>query len=287
MNQRHHVQCGDRILSLDNAVVMGVLNVTPDSFSDGGAMFSAGKLDVPLLQDKAAKMVEDGAKILDIGGESTRPGAPFVSLQEELDRVMPALEALGGKTEAVISIDTSRPEVILEAARLGAGIINDVRGLAQEGALQAAVSTRLGVCLMHMQGQPDTMQDNPSYQNVISEVNDFLNDRVEACLGSGVDQNRLMIDPGFGFGKKLDNNLHLLAHLSEIKVLDCPVLVGMSRKSMIGKVLNNEPHERLAGSLAAAVLAVNNGAKIVRAHDVKATYDAITITNAVIKEVRE
>lgn len=287
MNQRHHVQCGDRILSLDNAVVMGVLNVTPDSFSDGGAMFSAGKLDVPLLQDKAAKMVEDGAKILDIGGESTRPGAPFVSLQEELDRVMPALEALGGKTEAVISIDTSRPEVILEAARLGAGIINDVRGLTQEGALQAAVSTRLGVCLMHMQGQPDTMQDNPSYQNVISEVNDFLNDRVEACLGSGVDQNRLMIDPGFGFGKKLDNNLHLLAHLSEIKVLDCPVLVGMSRKSMIGKVLNNEPHERLAGSLAAAVLAVNNGAKIVRAHDVKATYDAITITNAVIKEVRE
>lgn len=287
MNQRNYLQCGDRVLALEEAVVMGVLNVTPDSFSDGGAMYCAGKLDVSLLQDKAAQMVEDGAKILDIGGESTRPGAPFVSLQEEMDRVMPALVALNGHADAVVSIDTSRPEVILEAARLGAGIINDVRGLTKEGALQAAASTQLGICLMHMQGQPDTMQDNPFYQNVMTEVSDFLSERVTACIASGVEQARLMVDPGFGFGKKLDNNLHLLAHLSEIKVLDCPILVGMSRKSMIGKILNNEPHERLAGSLAAAVLAVNNGAKIIRAHDVKATYDAVTITNAVIKEVRE
>ena len=272
---------GSKSLSRDVAQVMGILNVTPDSFSDGGQLYQHDRLDLSALLFKAEAMVEAGASLLDVGGESTRPGAASVSEQQELDRVIPAIEALARKLDVVVSVDTSSPAVMVEAAKVGAGLINDVRALSREGALVAAVATGLPVCLMHMQGQPETMQQTPDYQDVVAEVADFLRQRIRCCVAAGLAADRLLIDPGFGFGKTLPHNLQLLDRLQQLQQLNAPMLVGVSRKSMIGAVLNRPVDERLYGSLAAAVLALTQGAWIVRVHDVAATQDVVAIYQAV------
>lgn len=265
----------DRSLDLTVTRVMGVVNVTPDSFSDGGRFINA---DAALEQ--AHRLISAGASILDVGGESTRPGATPVSVQLELDRVVPVIEALAQETEVLLSVDTSTPEVMREAARAGAHLINDVRALSREGALQAAMDTGLAVCLMHMQGQPGTMQMSPEYGDVVGEVERYLNERIAACEAAGLQRQQLLVDPGFGFGKTLGHNLSLLKHLDRFRRWGCPVLVGMSRKSMIGDVLGKPVDQRLYGSLAAAVAAAMNGASIVRVHDVAETADAIAVINA-------
>lgn len=272
---------GSKSLPRDVAQVMGILNVTPDSFSDGGQLYQHDRLDLSALLFKAEAMVEAGASLLDVGGESTRPGAASVSEQQELDRVIPAIEALARKLDVVVSVDTSSPAVMVEAAKVGAGLINDVRALSREGALVAAVATGLPVCLMHMQGQPETMQQTPDYQDVVAEVADFLRQRIRCCVAAGLAADRLLIDPGFGFGKTLPHNLQLLDRLQQLQQLNAPMLVGVSRKSMIGAVLNRPVDERLYGSLAAAVLALTQGAWIVRVHDVAATQDVVAIYQAV------
>ncbi len=270
----------DRSLDLTVTRVMGVVNVTPDSFSDGGRFINA---DAALAQ--ARRLISAGASILDVGGESTRPGATPVSVQQELDRVVPVIEALAPETDVVLSVDTSTPEVMREAARAGAHLINDVRALSREGALQAAMDTGLAVCLMHMQGQPGTMQMSPEYDDVVGEVERYLNQRIEACEAAGLQRQQLLVDPGFGFGKTLGHNLSLLKHLDRFRRWGCPVLVGMSRKSMIGDVLGKPVDQRLYGSLAAAVAAAMNGASIVRVHDVAETADAIAVINALHQAV--
>lgn len=252
--------------------VMGVLNVTPDSFSDGGDCFGVE----PALR-RAERMVEEGADILDIGGESTRPGAMPVSAREEIDRVVPVIEALAPRVSLPISIDTGKPEVMRAAVAAGAGMINDVRALRGPGALEAVAEAGVPLCLMHMQGEPQTMQAAPAYGDVVSEVRDFLRHRVAVCLDAGIPPERLLLDPGFGFGKTLVHNLALLAGLTELCDLGFPVLVGLSRKAMIGALTGREVHERLAGSLAAAVLAVERGACLVRTHDVAPTVDALRV----------
>ncbi|AXR06431.1 dihydropteroate synthase [Salinimonas sediminis] len=261
-------------LDLSTPQVMGILNTTPDSFSDGG---QHDCFDSAVRH--AAGMVKSGVSFIDVGGESTRPGAPEVSVQQELDRVIPVIEAIQQRFDVVISVDTSKPEVITEAVRAGAALINDVRALQAPGALAAAVSAQVPVCLMHMQGEPKTMQSAPVYQDVVGEVTDFLRRRTNACIDAGIDKGNLIVDPGYGFGKSLAHNYLLLAQLSKIQVLGYPVLVGMSRKSMIGKVLHNEVHERLAGSIALATLAAQAGANIIRVHDVQQTIDAVKIVN--------
>ncbi len=266
---------GDRTLDLSVTRVMGVVNVTPDSFSDGGRFIKA---EAALAQ--ARRLVTAGASILDVGGESTRPGATPVSVQQELDRVVPVVEALARDTEVILSVDTSTPEVMREAAHAGAHLINDVRALSREGALQAAVDTGLSVCLMHMQGQPGTMQMSPEYDDVVAEVERYLDARISACEAAGLQRQQLLVDPGFGFGKTLGHNLSLLKHLQRFTRWGCPVLVGLSRKSMIGDVLGKPVDQRLYGSLAAAVAAAMNGASIVRVHDVAETADAIAVINA-------
>lgn len=266
---------GDRSLDLSETHVMGVVNVTPDSFSDGGRFIKA---DAALAQ--ARRLVAAGASILDVGGESTRPGATPVSVQQELDRVVPVVEALAREAGVVLSVDTSTPEVMREAARAGAHLINDVRALSREGALLAAADTGLAVCLMHMQGQPGTMQMSPEYDDVVAEVERYLAERIAACEAAGLQRQQLLVDPGFGFGKTLGHNLRLLKHLRRFTQWGCPVLIGMSRKSMIGDVLNKPVDQRLYGSLAAAVAAAMNGASIVRVHDVAETADAIAVINA-------
>ncbi|WP_394169914.1 dihydropteroate synthase [Saccharospirillum alexandrii] len=271
---------GDRSLDLSVTRVMGVVNVTPDSFSDGGRFIKA---DAALAQ--ARRLVSAGASILDVGGESTRPGATPVSVQQELDRVVPVVEALARDTEVILSVDTSTPEVMREAARAGAHLINDVRALSREGALQAAVETGLSVCLMHMQGQPGTMQMSPEYDDVVAEVERYLDERIGACEAAGLQRQQLLVDPGFGFGKTLGHNLSLLKHLQRFTRWGCPVLVGLSRKSMIGDVLGKPVDQRLYGSLAAAVAAAMNGASIVRVHDVAETADAIAVINALHQSV--
>ncbi|WP_253477031.1 dihydropteroate synthase [Natronocella acetinitrilica] len=257
---------------------MGVLNVTPDSFSDAGAYFS---LDDALVQ--AERMIAEGADLIDIGGESTRPGSDSVSVQQELDRVMPVLERLVSAFDVPVSVDTSKPEVMTEAAACGAGMINDVLALRGEGALHAAVATGLPVCLMHMQGQPRTMQDNPHYEDVVGEVMAFLGERVAACAGAGMTRQRLILDPGFGFGKSLAHNYRLLRELGRFVGMGLPVLVGLSRKSMLGRVLDRDVDERLYGSIAAAVLAAREGARIIRVHDVGPTREAIAIVQATLE----
>ncbi|MGB1061031.1 MAG: dihydropteroate synthase [Alcanivorax sp.] len=274
------LQCGGRFLDLSRPVVMGVLNVTPDSFSDGGRFFCK---DEALAQ--ARLMVEQGAAIIDIGGESTRPGAAPVSEQEELDRVVPVIEALAGAIDAVVSVDTSTPAVMREAAAAGAGMINDVRALERPGALECVKNTALPVCLMHMQGQPESMQNNPRYQDVLNDVYTYLQARLEACGSAGIAPERIVLDPGFGFGKTLQHNLSLLKHLDQFTKLECPMLVGMSRKSMIGAVLDKPVAERLHGSVAAALIAVQSGAAIVRVHDVAPTVDALKVWSAVLESV--
>ncbi len=271
---------GARTLDLSVTRVMGVVNVTPDSFSDGGRFIKA---DAALAQ--ARRLMSAGASILDIGGESTRPGASPVSVQQELDRVIPVVEALAREAGVVLSVDTSTPEVMREAARAGAHLINDVRALSREGAVQAATDTGLAVCLMHMQGQPGTMQMSPEYDDVVAEVERYLAERIAACEAAGLQRQQLLVDPGFGFGKTLGHNLSLLKHLRRFTQWGCPVLVGMSRKSMIGDVLNKSVDQRLYGSLAAAVAAAMNGASIVRVHDVAETADAIAVINALHKSV--
>jgi len=263
---------------------MGILNVTPDSFSDGGRLYKGESLSVSSALAHAEQMVAEGATIIDIGGESTRPGAEPVSLQQEMDRVLPVLEGLAAQVDVVTSIDTSSPELMIEAAKLGAGMLNDVRALGREGALEAAVASGLPVCLMHMQGSPATMQRAPSYSDVVAEVKDFLAQQVSRCVTAGIRLDQIVVDPGFGFGKTLAHNLQILNRLDELLALGVPVLSGTSRKSMIGNLLGREPDERLAGGLATVVLAVERGARIIRVHDVAPTVDAVRMTEAVLNE---
>ena len=260
---------------------MGVINTTPDSFSDGGILHQQGKPIIDKALTRVEQMLNQGAAIIDVGGESTRPGAEPVSLAEELDRVVPVVEAIARRFETIISVDTSSPDVMLAAAGAGAGMLNDVRALERPGAIAAAAKTGLPVCLMHMQGQPKTMQQSPHYNAVVNEVRDYLQSRADACIAAGIDRSRLLIDPGFGFGKSVEHNLSLLNHLSQLADLGYPVLVGLSRKSLIGKVLGREVDQRLAGSLALALLAAERGASIIRVHDVAETVDAVSLYSAV------
>ncbi len=270
------MNCAGKILDLRQPAVMGVLNVTPDSFSDGGRYTL---LDTALR--RADAMVAEGAAIIDVGGESTRPGAPPVSVQEELDRVLPVVERLAQELPIPISVDTSKPEVMREAARAGAGLINDVWALRQPGALEAAAASGLPVCLMHMLGEPATMQQEPRYVDVVTEVRAFLAERVQACMAAGIPRERILVDPGFGFGKTLEHNLSLLRYLDSFTDMAAGVLAGVSRKSMIGLLLNAPVGERLAGSLAAAVIAAWQGAHVIRAHDVRETVQALRVCAAV------
>lgn len=274
------LRCGRHLLDLSFPRVMGILNVTPDSFSDGGQHVA---LDDALRH--AERMLAEGAAMIDVGGESTRPGAAPVSPQEELDRVAPVVEVLVRELDALVSVDTSCPTVIREASELGAGMINDVRALEREGALLAAVGSGLPACLMHRQGEPQDMQQAPAYQRPIEEeVVDYLARRIAECEAAGLRRNRLLIDPGFGFGKTVEHNLRLLKCMESLQSLELPVLVGMSRKSMIGKVLGRPVEERLSGGLALAAMAVERGANILRVHDVAATVDAVNMAWAVLQE---
>lgn len=275
------LSCGSLSLDLSRPQIMGILNTTPDSFSDGGEYYQGGQLAMDLALRRAEAMVAEGASIIDVGGESTRPGAATVSLQQELDRVVPVVEAIRQRLEVVVSVDTSSPQVMREAAQVGAGLINDVRALQRPGALDAAAATQLPVCLMHMQGDPATMQQQPAYHNVVAAVTEFLAERREACLAAGIPAEQILLDPGFGFGKTLVHNLALLRELGALQSLNCPILVGLSRKSLLGKLLGRELADRLPGSLALAMLAVQRGARIIRVHDVAATHDVLQIQAAI------
>ena len=257
--------------------VMGILNVTPDSFSDGG------RFDNPdAARRQAVAMAEAGAALIDIGGESTRPGSEGVTEQEELDRVIPVIEAVRSVTDTPISIDTSKPVVMREAVAAGAVMINDVCALQEPGALEAAAALGVPVCLMHMQGRPRSMQSAPSYDNVVAEVAAFLDERVQACIDAGVDESLVIVDPGFGFGKTQEHNVSLLANLRQCRVRGRPLLAGISRKSTLGELTGRAVDERMPASVAAAVIAVLNGADIVRAHDVGPTVDALKVVEAVM-----
>ncbi len=273
--------CGKHLLDLTRPVVMGILNTTPDSFSDGGSYYKNHRLSLDLALRRAEQMLLDGAQIIDVGGESTRPGAPIVSVQEELDRVIPVVEAVVGQLGALVSVDTSSASVIRESASRGASLINDVRALQREGAVAAAAETGLPVCLMHMQGEPDTMQQNPNYSDVVEQVFGFLEDRVAVCQAAGIAREQILLDPGFGFGKTLAHNLALLKHLPEFARFGLPLLVGMSRKSMVAQLLGRPVEQRLAGSLALAMLAAERGAAIIRVHDVAETVDVLKVLAAV------
>lgn len=258
-------------------LVMGILNVTPDSFSDGG-YFVNNEIAVQHVH----QMIKEGAAIIDIGGESTRPGAAAVSVDEECQRVIPIIKSIREVTDIPVSIDTSKAEVMHEAVTAGASMINDVNALKNEGAVDIAAKLDVPVCIMHMQGEPRTMQHKPEYENVVADIKEFLNYRIDKCIEAGINRDNIIIDPGFGFGKTLEHNLSLFKHLDEFKSLDVPLLVGVSRKSMIGAVLNDAPvDERLHGSVALATLAAWMNANILRVHDVKATVDALKLCNAI------
>jgi dihydropteroate synthase len=274
------LDCGGRPLDLSRPAVMGILNITPDSFSDGGVFLSRENAIA-----HARRMTEEGADIIDVGGESTRPGAQPVSVQEEMDRVIPVIEALHEKISLPISIDTSKPEVMRAAVAAGAGFINDVRALRDAGALEAAASLRVPVCLMHMQGEPRRMQENPRYRDVLSDIGDFLRARLQAAQVAGIPAQRLVIDPGFGFGKTLEHNLELLRGLKKLQSLGASILVGLSRKSLIGKALGLPVEGRLHASVALALMAVQNGARVVRVHDVGPTVEALRMWQAVYSGV--
>ncbi|HYM43423.1 MAG TPA: dihydropteroate synthase [Steroidobacteraceae bacterium] len=261
---------------MSRPVVMGVLNVTPDSFSDGGEFF-----DTQTAVSHALRMAQQGAVFIDVGGESTRPGAAAVDVDEELRRVIPVIERLRDATPAVISIDTSKPEVIRAAAAAGAGLVNDVRALRAPGALEAAISSGCAVCLMHMQGEPRTMQDAPAYGDVVDEVAAFLRERIAACRAAGLSDDRILIDPGFGFGKTLEHNLTLLRRLGELTTAGPPLMIGLSRKSMVGTLTGRPAGERVLGSAVLAAIAALAGARVVRAHDVAATVEALSVVAAV------
>ena len=271
-----NIDCAGRLLDLSRPRIMGVLNVTPDSFSDGGDFIAPEKAVA-----RAVQMVEEGAAIIDVGGESTRPGAPPVSPEDELQRVIPVVEALYATVSVPISIDTRKPEVMQAAVAAGAGLINDVNALQQPGALEMAASLEVPVCLMHMQGNPDTMQDMPAYNDVVDEVTAFLAARAEVCMQYGISREHILLDPGFGFGKTTTHNLLLLQQLQRLVEIGFPVLVGLSRKSLIGKVLELPVDNRLYPGVALAVLAVWKGAALVRCHDVRATREAIEMCQAV------
>ncbi|WP_057457863.1 dihydropteroate synthase [Pseudomonas syringae] len=268
--------CGNRVLDLAHTHVMGILNATPDSFSDGGRY---SQLDAALRHAEA--MVQAGATLIDIGGESTRPGARPVSASEEVERVAPLVEVIARELDVIISVDTSTPEVMLATAGLGAGLINDVRSLQRPGALEAAASTGLPVCLMHMLGEPGTMQNDPHYDDLVGEVCAFLAERMKQCVAAGIGQQQIILDPGFGFAKTLEHNLSLFKHMEALHALGRPLLVGVSRKSMIGAVLGRPVDQRLSGGLALAVLAMAKGARILRVHDVAETADVVRMIAAV------
>ena len=271
------LDCAGRILRLDRPQVMGIVNVTPDSFSDGGAHDTA---DAAVAH--ALKLVEEGADLLDIGGESTRPGADEVPLEEELRRVMPVIERLAAQVAIPISIDTSKPEGMRAAVQAGAGMINDVYALRRDGALDAAAALDVPVVLMHMQGEPRSMQAAPDYDDVVGDVHRFLAERIFAAEMAGIPKKRLVVDPGFGFGKDTAHNLQLVAQLERFVELGVPVLAGLSRKRSIGQITGRDvPADRVAGSVAAHLIAAQRGAAIVRVHDVAATVDALKVWNAV------
>lgn len=268
--------CAHRTIPLDRPLVMGILNVTPDSFSDGGRY-----LDPDAALAQARRLVEEGADMLDVGGESTRPGAAAVDAASEVQRVIPVVQALREAFDVPISVDTSKPEVMREAVAAGADLINDVRALREPGALEAALASGAAVCLMHMLGEPRTMQQAPHYGDVVGEVRDFLAVQMQACLDAGLPTERLLVDPGFGFGKTLAHNLSLLKHLDRLGDLGAPLLVGMSRKTMIGQILDLPVEERQTGSIAAALFAAEKGAAILRVHDVRPTVEALQVLQAV------
>lgn len=269
------LHCGRHRIDLSRPVVMGVLNVTPDSFSDGGLHFEPAA-----ALARAECLVEEGASLVDVGGESTRPGAAPVAAGEELRRVLPVIERLAGRLGVPVSVDTRKPEVMRAALAAGAAMVNDVTALGEPGALEAVAASDAAVCLMHMQGEPRTMQAAPRYDDVVAEVRGFLRARVAVCAAAGIRRDRLVVDPGFGFGKTLEHNLALLAGLPAIADDGLPVLAGLSRKRMIGALTGRTDGDRLAGSLAAAVVAAINGARIIRAHDVRATVDALAVVAA-------
>lgn len=273
------LRCANLSLDLSTPKVMGILNVTPDSFSDGGKFHH---IDAALTH--AQQMIEQGADIIDIGGESARPGAQPVMLEEELQRVIPVIQALSG-CGAVLSVDTYKPEVMRAAIEAGVHMVNDVFALQQPGALQAVQDSQVAICLMHMQGTPQTMQVQPSYQNVLAEVQAFLTQRVEVVRQIGVGDDRIVLDPGFGFGKKTAHNLTLLKHLAELHIANLPILAGLSRKSVLGQIVGQDADQRVFASVAASVLAVSHGANIVRVHDVKATVEALKVTTAVMQHL--
>jgi len=273
------LRCANLSLDLSTPKVMGILNVTPDSFSDGGKFHH---IDAALTH--AQQMIEQGADIIDIGGESTRPGAQPVMLEEELQRVIPVIQSLSG-CGAVLSVDTYKPEVMRAAIEAGVHMVNDVFALQQPGALQAVQDSQVAICLMHMQGTPQTMQVQPSYQNVLAEVQAFLTQRVEVVRQIGVGDDRIVLDPGFGFGKKTAHNLTLLKHLAELHIVNLPILAGLSRKSVLGQIVGQDADQRVFASVAASVLAVSHGANIVRVHDVKATVEALKVTTAVMQHL--
>lgn len=270
------------VIDLSSTRIMAVLNTTPDSFSDGGVLYGRDKkLDLSLVLAQVEAQLEQGADIVDVGGESTRPGAEPVSVGQELDRVVPVVEAIVARFGVPVSVDTSSPVVMREAARAGAAMINDVRALCRSGAEEVAAATGLPVCLMHMSGEPKTMQNNPCYGNVVREVCDFLQQRVVACEQAGISGEKILLDPGFGFGKTLAQNLTLFRELEALAALGFPLLVGVSRKSMIGEIIGKPVEQRMIGSVAMAMLAAQKGARILRVHDVGATADALKILDAI------
>ena len=270
------LRLGDRILTLGQPRVMGILNVTPDSFSDGGRFLSPDD-----ALEHAACMAEQGADIIDVGGESTRPGAAELPLQQELDRIVPVIESIAGRFDVAVSVDTSKPGVMQAGVAAGAVLINDVYALQREGALEAAAGLDASICLMHMQGTPATMQDSPEYEELPREVIEFLAERVQACRDAGIAAKRLIVDPGFGFGKNDQHNLKILANLGEFRALRLPLLVGLSRKRTLTKLAGKDANKLVAAGAAAAVIAVSNGANIVRTHDVGPTVDALRVFDAV------
>ena len=275
MNNKINLARG-RVLELSEPVIMGIVNVTPDSFSDGGQFFN-----ITAALKHAMQLLDDGATILDIGGESTRPGAPDVTLEDELQRVIPIIKAIREQSDCVISIDTSKSEVMRQAIEAGADIVNDVRALQEDDALAVVAQyPDVAVCLMHMQGQPRSMQNDPHYDDLASEINDFFNQRIAACETAGIKQSQLILDPGFGFGKTLKHNYQILAQFNDYAQFGLPLLAGLSRKSMIGNLLNRDTENRLAGSLAGALIAAQNGAHIIRVHDVKETADVLGVYQA-------
>lgn len=274
-----------RLLDLNSPHVMGVLNVTPDSFSDGGELFErpGGKVALDKALARAEEMFAAGAAFIDVGGESTRPGATEVSSQEEIDRVLPIVETLTNNLDVIISVDTSNAQLITLCDDYNVGLINDVRALGREGAMDALARTSMPVCLMHMQGRPETMQETPVYSAFFEEITSFLLERVAACEAAGITRERIIIDPGFGFGKTLRHNIELLSKLDDMNISGLPLLIGLSRKRMIGALTGKDEKGRMAGGLAAAVIAVMQGAKIIRTHDVAETVDAIKVCTEVLK----